>query len=1719
MKHTRLNRVLSLFLALVLCAGMVPATAIPVSAAAKEVFKDDFSAYFTGTDTFWQNTNYTNFQSKYHNAVGSESYATYGIVTEEGNKMLELVAVNTTCNYFETRDKISGERGFTVDIKFPTPLGPSVPGVILNPFVGQSFPQGFAMFYIDALGDVKIYETTTGTTNQIKMDLRPELDTWYTVKGWVTKGQLMLKMWPKGKEEPADTAGVENGVIVFNSPVFDDGFLSGNSRLWVQSRSRNRPGEAYTVLMDNLTMYGTPVGDAPGVIPHKLTLPDASVGKNGIQLAPILSGAQIEKPVYSWTSSDPSIVSVTADGKAVALKNGTVTVTVNLLNADGTVAASASGKVDAFASGIDGTSLAKQYEVGDTVTLKLNNDASNVKWTSSDLSVATADASGTVTCKARGSAVITATWTEDGVTLSDKITLQVGAPTMTMKYLAIGDDYSIDTAYYLKKLDRVYPDVNFEVAILHAKEISVQGHARNANNDAAAYALYTPDANGNLVKSRDNVRISEMLEAEKWDIVSVGSHSFLAGYDAAYRTDMQYMVDYLHDNEPGAMLWWPVAWSFADGYDPYGIGVNKVNSFSDYWENSAWMYNAIIRCTNRHILGRSDWFDFTLPTGVAVQNLRAALGRDLTRDGDRLSNKTGRLTAGLTLFYGLCLNMGYAPDLSLLNENTVNFLVDGEAKYPDKDYKASDLPKIADAVKAAYADMSDRKLTEIKAPAFVRNTEPGAITVEQVQAPSALRFPDLKKLPDGRLVAVYTDNPTHGVDKGNPILLGQSVRLAISEDNGETWTAHELFDLEKAAVEMNAPGLEGIYDRYETLKKDPSAVYVVGGMGNDSELLPVKMDLNNDGKPEDALLYSACFYNVNSDTSHKRYLAMCWISLEDLDGWLAGKVGKEWSDFQFIINDSKRGDSVQFDDGSMLFTVYGSNTVRVLDMTFDPETQQWVWSEERNVPNLSPENDWTTSTDAFNEFSLISPDGTDKIVYGLARSSGIVLASRDRGRSWELVANEAGTVQQPQFTLIDTNRAFATWSNQSDPRETEGKVFYFDAGWEETETRIIYSSPDKFGQDAADPSCAYTDDGTVLTIQYDTGYLSIVGVKDDPNSEEFLPNTLTTKELITVTSADSVTLGSWTADKRPEKSFIMEFDLTLNDTNSVVQALMRTDVGVKFSTKGITCLEDTCLQNTALTPGTKYSVKVAAVGKMLWGKIWAAGSAEPGWSIWCTDHVNKSLTTAASLSAASGAATVEKVSVKIPAMLDMEQSVTALSSDFPRAIVYDRYNTEGTMVWTSSDPNVASVDQDGLLTFKAAGETTVTVTLGQLTRTVRVTVNPAPAELTGAGEKKVFQSEDFSSYPVGDNSFYAYLGADKAFATTSPGNEPGSGYSIVEENGNKFLRLYDDTNTKNPWFMSNTAVTGNYTVQFDFRTFGAGGTSLYVTMFQKDNISQHPNTAMFRLHEFAGIQIAEGQYQGVVPFDQWATAKMMCINGALYCKVWPKTESEPTEWSSIVQIPGLTTATANHVRMQVYHPVNSTDATDYLIDVDNLVISQQQVEGIEAMHDVIPGAWYYDAVNYVINNKIMSGYNANSFGPNDTLNRAMVVQVLYNKEGQPALNGLKHNYSDVPASQWFNNAVTWGSNRGVVSGFGGGVFKPEDAVTIEQVAVILRNYSGSPNGNGDLSKVGNHSDWAADALKWAVEQGILDNVPFTNATENATRAQTAQMLTNYLRAD
>jgi len=217
----------------------------------------------------------------------------------------------------------------------------------------------------------------------------------------------------------------------------------------------------------------------------------------------------------------------------------------------------------------------------------------------------------------------------------------------------------------------------------------------------------------------------------------------------------------------------------------------------------------------------------------------------------------------------------------------------------------------------------------------------------------------------------------------------------------------------------------------------------------------------------------------------------------------------------------------------------------------------------------------------------------------------------------------------------------------------------------------------------------------------------------------------------------------------------------------------------------------------------------------------------------------------------------------------------------------------------------------------------------------------------------------------------------------------------------------------------------------------------------------------------------------------------------------------------VVRIMAVDTSSNGELAKLTFTAKTDVSAADAVSVKSAVVATVEHTEPGEGVNDVPEDAWYRDAVDYVMENGIMSGYNATTFGPNDELSRAMVVQVLYNKEGQPTVSGA-HSFPDVKSGDWFNNAVTWGSQKGVVGGYGDGRFGPNDNVTIEQIAVILWNYAGKPEGGDDLTDIGAHSDWAEDALRWAESEDILSGVPYDTVTAAATRAQTAQMLMNFL---
>lgn len=135
--------------------------------------------------------------------------------------------------------------------------------------------------------------------------------------------------------------------------------------------------------------------------------------------------------------------------------------------------------------------------------------------------------------------------------------------------------------------------------------------------------------------------------------------------------------------------------------------------------------------------------------------------------------------------------------------------------------------------------------------------------------------------------------------------------------------------------------------------------------------------------------------------------------------------------------------------------------------------------------------------------------------------------------------------------------------------------------------------------------------------------------------------------------------------------------------------------------------------------------------------------------------------------------------------------------------------------------------------------------------------------------------------------------------------------------------------------------------------------------------------------------------------------------------------------------------------------------------------------------DVDTSAWYHEAVDYVLVNGLMSGYGNGLFGPDDILSRAQLCQIIYNLEGQPATTSGSA-FTDVANGAWYFDAVTWAASQSIVGGYGGGLFGPEDNITREQLAVILYRYAqakGYDTASGaDLSAYGD----ASDVSSWAI---------------------------------
>ena len=152
--------------------------------------------------------------------------------------------------------------------------------------------------------------------------------------------------------------------------------------------------------------------------------------------------------------------------------------------------------------------------------------------------------------------------------------------------------------------------------------------------------------------------------------------------------------------------------------------------------------------------------------------------------------------------------------------------------------------------------------------------------------------------------------------------------------------------------------------------------------------------------------------------------------------------------------------------------------------------------------------------------------------------------------------------------------------------------------------------------------------------------------------------------------------------------------------------------------------------------------------------------------------------------------------------------------------------------------------------------------------------------------------------------------------------------------------------------------------------------------------------------------------------------------------------------------------------------------------------------------------WAGDAITFVSARELFSGTESGSFAPDAPLSRAMLMTVLARLDGADTRSG----------AVWYEAGMHWAVSRGVSDGT-----NPEGLITREQLAVMLYRYAQSPApalqalSFPDAAQV---SGYAVDAMRWAVEQGVLTGGSSGQLDPGgeATRAEAAAMLMRYLNA-
>lgn len=194
--------------------------------------------------------------------------------------------------------------------------------------------------------------------------------------------------------------------------------------------------------------------------------------------------------------------------------------------------------------------------------------------------------------------------------------------------------------------------------------------------------------------------------------------------------------------------------------------------------------------------------------------------------------------------------------------------------------------------------------------------------------------------------------------------------------------------------------------------------------------------------------------------------------------------------------------------------------------------------------------------------------------------------------------------------------------------------------------------------------------------------------------------------------------------------------------------------------------------------------------------------------------------------------------------------------------------------------------------------------------------------------------------------------------------------------------------------------------------------------------------------------------------------------------------------------------------------------------------TQDGLKGIYSMGDKyvkpifsdIKYHWARKGIEYACNHSLFNGTSDTEFSPETPMSRAMLVTVLWRLDGKERVSS-SADFKDVKSGAYYENAVMWANENGIVNGYGGGCFGTNDHVTRQQLAAILYRYAEYKgmdiSAYSDISAFSDFSSvavWAVNAMSWANAEGLITGVSSDTLSPDgsATRAQVAVIFMRFI---